>query len=112
MRKFRVGNKVKVIEGSNLSEYDGAIGTIVENDFSPIPYLVEFEMGRAWFDDTELELVEESCACGENCECKKPVANEGRTSMDYELEYYRVVRELEDVKLVNEILLNYIREIQ
>ena len=107
MSKFKVGDKVRVIECGDLSKYDGENGIIVLNDNSSLPYLVEFEVGREWFDDDELELVEDV-----GCECKSPIANEGKSSMDYELEYYRIVRELEDVKLVNEILLNHIREIQ
>ena len=112
MNKFKVGDTVKVNECSDLNKYDGENGIIVLSDNSSLPHLVEFKVGRWWFDDDELELVEESCACGENCECKSPIGEEGRPTMDYELEYYRIVRELEDVKLVNEILLNYIREIQ
>ena len=106
MSKFKVGDKVRFVGNIGLSMFEGENGIIVKYRHPAVQYLVDFEEGNEWCLEAELKLVEE------NCECKSPIGEEGRPTMDYELEYYRIVRELEDVKLVNEILLNYIREIQ
>lgn len=56
--KFKVGDKVRVIDAGSSCFMDGDVGVIVNIDGTRIPYKVEIHNKCQWFRDKDLELVQ------------------------------------------------------
>lgn len=57
-KTINVGDKVRVLPGANSSFEDGSIVTVIENDYSSIPFYCEsYEGDTEWMNTYEVELV-------------------------------------------------------
>jgi hypothetical protein len=101
MRKFKVGDKVEIVDDFGTLFDTGDIGRVVADDLSSLPYKVQVEYkGEQWFEEYQLKLMEEDKGMSKKLEQSLveglPICADGKRAvtrllegMGYEVEQVR-----------------------